>query len=93
MVYDVEYEIAAQIFVLFIFVYSCINYPMRNRKNMLFRIMSIILILTQSFDIISAYVISYNDIFSRISIRIWPGHSKSNNILQYTDSKERYGII
>ena len=67
MIYDVEYEIAAQIFVLFIFVYSCINYPMRNRKNMLFRIMSIILILTQSFDILSAYVISYKDIFPRIS--------------------------
>ena len=67
MVYDVEYEIAAQIFVLFIFIYSCINYPMRNRKNMLFRIMSIILILTQSFDILSAYIISYNDIFPRIS--------------------------
>ena len=67
MVYDVEYEISAQIFVLFIFVYSCINYPMKNRKNMLFRIMSIILIVTQSFDILSAYVISYNDIFSRTS--------------------------
>ncbi len=67
MVYDVEYEISAQIFVLFIFVYSCINYPMKNRKNMLFRIMSIILILTQSFDILSAYIISYNDIFPRIS--------------------------
>ncbi|MCR5734024.1 MAG: diguanylate cyclase, partial [Lachnospiraceae bacterium] len=67
MLYDVEYEITAQIFVLFIFVYSCIDYPMRNRKNMLFRIMSIILIVTQSFDILSAYVISYNDIFSRIS--------------------------
>ncbi len=67
MIYDAEYEIAAQIFVLFIFVYSCINYPMRNRKNMLFRIMSIILILTQSFDILSAYVISYKDIFPRIS--------------------------
>lgn len=66
MIYDVEYEIAAQIFVLFIFVYSCINYPMKNRKNMLFRIMSIILIITQSFDILSAYVISYNDIFPRI---------------------------
>ena len=66
MVYDVEYEIAAQIFVLFIFVYSCINYPMRSRKNMLFRIMSIILIITQSFDILSAYIISYNDIFPRI---------------------------
>ncbi len=67
MVYDVEYEISAQIFVLFIFVYSCINYPMKNRKNMLFRIMSIILILTQSFDILSAYIISYNGIFPRIS--------------------------
>ena len=67
MVYDVEYEISAQIFVLFIFVYSCIEYPMRNRKNMLFRIMSIILIVTQSFDILSAYVISYTDIFPRIS--------------------------
>ena len=67
MVYDVEYEISAQIFVLFIFVYSCIEYPMRNRKNMLFRIMSIILIITQSFDILSAYVISYTDIFPRIS--------------------------
>ena len=67
MLYDVEYEISAQIFVLFIFVYSCIEYPMRNRKNMLFRIMSIILIITQSFDILSAYVISYTDIFPRIS--------------------------
>ena len=67
MIYDVEYEISAQIFVLFIFVYSCIEYPMRNRKNMLFRIMSIILIFTQSFDILSAYVISYHDIFPRIS--------------------------
>ncbi len=67
MLYDVEYEITAQIFVLFIFVYSCIEYPMRNRKNMLFRIMSIILIFTQSFDILSAYVISYNDIFSRFT--------------------------
>ncbi|MCR5508265.1 MAG: diguanylate cyclase [Lachnospiraceae bacterium] len=65
MIYDVEYEIAAQIFVLFIFVYSCINYPMRSRKNILFRIMSIILIVTQSFDILSAYVISYKDIFPR----------------------------
>ncbi len=34
---------------------------------MLFRIMSIILIITQSFDILSAYVISYTDIFPRIS--------------------------
>ncbi|MCR5001352.1 MAG: GGDEF domain-containing protein [Lachnospiraceae bacterium] len=34
---------------------------------MLFRIMSIILILTQSFDILSAYTISYNDVFPRIS--------------------------
>ncbi len=67
MIYNVDYEIAAQIFVLFIFVYSCIEYPMRNRKNMLFRIMSIILIFTQSFDILSAYVISYHDIFPRIS--------------------------
>ncbi len=67
MLYDVKYEIAAQIFVLFIFVYSCIEYPMRSRKNILFRIMSIILILTQSFDILSAYVISYTDIFPRIS--------------------------
>ncbi len=67
MIYDVEYEISAQIFVLFIFVYSCIEYPMRNRKNMLFRIMSIVLIITQSFDILSAYVISYNNIFPRIS--------------------------
>ena len=66
MLYDVKYEIAAQIFVLFIFVYSCIEYPMRSRKNILFRIMSIILILTQSFDILSAYVISYTDIFPRI---------------------------
>ena len=66
MLYDVKYEIAAQIFVLFIFVYSCIEYPMRSRKNILFRIMSIILILTQSFDIFSAYVISYTDIFPRI---------------------------
>ncbi|MCR5686899.1 MAG: diguanylate cyclase [Lachnospiraceae bacterium] len=65
MIYDVEYEIAAQIFVLFIFVYSCINYPMRSRKNILFRVMSIILIVTQSFDILSAYVISYKDIFPR----------------------------
>jgi diguanylate cyclase (GGDEF)-like protein len=40
---------------------------MKNRKNMLFRIMSIILILTQSFDILSAYIISYNGIFPRIS--------------------------
>ena len=67
MVYDVEYEISAQIFVLFIFVYSCIEYPMRNRKNMLFRIMSIILIFTQSFDILSAYIISYNTVFPRIA--------------------------
>ena len=67
MLYDVKYEIAAQIFVLFIFVYSCIEYPMRSRKNILFRIMSIILILTQSFDILSAYVISYTDIFPKIS--------------------------
>ncbi len=67
MIYDVEYEISAQIFVLFIFVYSCINYPMKSRKNMLFRIMSIILILTQSFDILSAYTISYNDVFPRNS--------------------------
>ncbi len=67
MIYDVEYEISAQIFVLFIFVYSCINYPMKSRKNMLFRIMSIILIITQSLDILSAYVISYPDVFSRIS--------------------------
>ena len=66
MIYDVAYEITAQIFVLFIFVYSCIEYPMRSRKNMLFRIMSIILIATQSFDILSAYVISYNHIFPRI---------------------------
>ncbi len=84
MVYDVEYEIAAQIFVLFIFVYSCINYPMRNRKNMLFRIMSIILILTQSFDILSAYVISYNDIFSRISnILVNTAYFFSGTILCY----------
>lgn len=67
MLYDVEYEIAAQIFVFFIFIYSCINYPMRSRKNILFRIMSIILLLTQFFDILSAYVISYYDIFPRIS--------------------------
>ena len=67
MIYDVEYEIAAQIFVLFIFVYSCINYPTRSKKNVFFRIMSIILIITQSFDILSAYVISYTDIFPRIS--------------------------
>jgi len=66
MIYNADYEIAAQIFVLFIFVYSCINYPMRSRKNMLFRIMSIILIITQSLDILSAYVISYNNIFPRI---------------------------
>ena len=65
MLYDVEYEITAQIFVLFIFVYSCIEYPMRSKKNMLFRIMSIILILTQSFDILSAYIISYNHTFSK----------------------------
>ena len=84
MVYDVEYEIAAQIFVLFIFIYSCINYPMRNRKNMLFRIMSIILILTQSFDILSAYVISYNDIFSRISnILVNTAYFFSGTILCY----------
>ena len=34
---------------------------------MLFRIMSIILIVTQSFDILSAYTISYHQIFPRIS--------------------------
>lgn len=34
---------------------------------MLFRIMSIILIFTQSFDILSAYVISYGNLFPRIS--------------------------
>ena len=67
MSYNVDYEISAQIFVLFIFVYSCIEYPMRSKKNMLFRIMSIILIFTQSFDILSAYIISYKDIFPRIS--------------------------
>ncbi len=67
MLYNVAYEIAAQIFVLFIFVYACINYPMRSRKNVFFRIMSIILLVTQSFDILSAYVISYTDIFPRIS--------------------------
>ncbi len=32
MLYDVEYEITALIFVLFIFVYSCIEYPMRRKK-------------------------------------------------------------
>ena len=66
MKYDVEYEIMALIFVLFIFVYSCIEYPMRSKKNMLFRIMSIILIATESFDIFSAYVVSYNNVFPRI---------------------------
>ncbi len=67
MLYDVEYEISAQIFVLIIFVYSCIYYPMRSKKNIFFRIMSIILIVTQSFDILSAYVISYTNIFPKIS--------------------------
>ncbi len=65
MKYDVEYEITALIFVLFIFVYSCIEYPMRSRKNILFRIMSIILIITESLDIFSAYVVSYNNTFPR----------------------------
>ena len=67
MLYDVGYEITAQIFVLFIFVYSCIEYPMRSRKNIFFRFMSIILIATQFFDILSAYIISYNHFFPRIS--------------------------
>ncbi|MCR5475998.1 MAG: GGDEF domain-containing protein [Lachnospiraceae bacterium] len=66
MIYDVEYEVAAQIFVLFIFIYSCINYPMKNRKHLFFRIMSVNLIITQSLDILSAYVISYTDVFPRI---------------------------
>ena len=67
MLYNVVYEITAQIVVLFIFAYSCLNYPMRSKKNVFFRIMSLILIFTQSFDILSAYVISYTDVFPRIS--------------------------
>lgn len=64
MKYVVEYEFAALFFVFIIYLYVRIKYPIKSKKNMLFRIMCVILLLTELLDIISAYIISYNDVFS-----------------------------
>lgn len=67
MVYEVKFEIAALVFVLFIYAYACICYPLKSKKNVLFRVMCLFLIVTETLDILSAYVISFTDFFPRYS--------------------------
>lgn len=66
MIYVVEYEIAALLFVFITYIYVRIKYPIKSKKNILFRIMCVILLLTEVLDIFSAYIISYNDIFPSV---------------------------
>lgn len=66
MSYVVEYEVAALLFVSIIYIYAHIKYPIKSKKNLLFRIMCIILLLTEALDIFSAYIIFYKDVFPSI---------------------------
>lgn len=60
MQYNVDFEITSLIFVLFIFIFSCIYYPIKSKRNQLFRIMALVLVLTELVDIITALMINYS---------------------------------
>lgn len=66
MQYNVDFELTSLIFVLFIFACSCMFYPIQSDRNKLFRSMSLVLILTELVDIVTALMINYS-----VSVPLW----------------------
>lgn len=58
MHYNLNFEFTALVFAIFIFVYSCSIYPVNSKKNYLFRLMGIVLLITLAFDVGTAFLIN-----------------------------------
>ena len=70
MHYDIQYEIAALVFELFLFVYATLCYPVNSKKNFMFRVIAVAVILTTLSDVLTAVMIN-KSIYISDAVNLW----------------------
>ena len=66
LVYNVDFEIIAFLFAILLYVETCVCYPRQTRKNRIFRVMTVLVIVSEAFDLVSAFTITYGASIPRI---------------------------
>ena len=82
LVYNIDFEIIAFLFAILLHIETCIFYPSNTRKNKIFRLLTILVIITEGFDIISAFTITYGAVIPHaVNIIINSGYFMSGLFL------------
>ena len=70
MQYVIEYEVAALIFDLLLFIYATLCYPINSKKNFMFRVIAVDVMLTTLIDIVTAIMIN-KSIYISDAVNLW----------------------
>lgn len=59
LAYNIDFEVYALIMTIFLYGETCVHYPGKTHKNRIFRVMVLMVILTEVFDLASAVAVTY----------------------------------
>lgn len=84
LVYNIDFEIAGIIFAILLYLETRVHYPRQTNKNRAFRAMALLVIVTDAFDLASAFTNTYGAHIPRaLNLFVNSGYFMSGLVLCY----------